>query len=568
MATRTIPPTTTTNVAIATSGMEKLKMAKEVFTVGTWNVRTLWAAAKLELLRNEMKRYKYDVIGVSEVRWTGIGETSNGDFIWFGENSTHTRGVGMLMNTKAKKTLLGYNPINSRIITARFQATPFNVTVTHAYASTSASSEDEIETFYDGLERAIAPTPKKDVFILTEDCNAKVGCDNAGWEEVMGKYGYGTRNERGERLLEFVAGHNLFISNTRFQQKPNRKWTWESVNGIHKNMIDLIIIEKRWKTSIINCRTFQGADISSDHSLVLCNIKLWLKQLRNKPRANHRIEVSRLKEPVNRQLYQARLKDSLQRIDTSCNLNEHAAQIEKAVKEAVRTTVTAKRTAKKPWIFEQTLALADKKREAKEAKQLSRDHTTRYKELCNMVKKSAKRDKEEWIKGKCNDIEKGLQVGNHRQAYSLMKILTKKHKPKLTVVKDQGGTLLQSKEDICQSWTKYCRSLYDEKGGGDNMVRGLESITPPWEGNSNEILYAEVEAAMCKLKPNKSTGTDEITVEILQAGGEHLTRRIQELCNRAWKEETIPEEWGSSIGVFVKHEMTHNDPRNGNGLGG
>ena len=94
------------------------------------------------------------------------------------------------------------------------------------YAPTSESSEDDIEKFYDDLERAIAPTPKKDVLILTGDWNAKVGCDNTGWEGVMGHYGYGTRNERGERLLEFAAGHNLLICNTRFQQKPNRKWTW------------------------------------------------------------------------------------------------------------------------------------------------------------------------------------------------------------------------------------------------------------------------------------------------------------------------------------------------------
>ena len=114
LATGTIPPTTTnttpTYVTTAPYGMEKMKMAKDVFTVGTWNVRTLWATGKLELLRNEMKRYRYDVIGISEVRWTGKGETSNGDFIWSGENNTHNRGVGMLLNTKARKALLGYNP--------------------------------------------------------------------------------------------------------------------------------------------------------------------------------------------------------------------------------------------------------------------------------------------------------------------------------------------------------------------------------------------------------------------------------------------------------------------------
>jgi hypothetical protein len=66
----------------------------------------------------------------------------------------------MLMNMKARKALLGYNPINSRIIMARFQATPFDVTIIHAYAPISKSSEDEIETFYGCLERAIASTPK------------------------------------------------------------------------------------------------------------------------------------------------------------------------------------------------------------------------------------------------------------------------------------------------------------------------------------------------------------------------------------------------------------------------
>ncbi|CAF0874075.1 unnamed protein product [Adineta steineri] len=224
----------------------KLKIMKHMFTVGTWNVRTLWAAGKLELLRNEMKRYKYDIIGISEVRWTGQGETSNGDFIWCGESNTHTKGVGMLLSVKARKALLSYNPINSRLITARFTATPFNLTVINVYAPTSEASMDDMEKFYDNLEEAVANTPKKDILIITGDWNAKVGDNNTGWESVMGKYGYGTRNERGEQLLEFATSNNLFICNTAFQQKPNRKWTWESPDGIHKNMIDLILIQNRF----------------------------------------------------------------------------------------------------------------------------------------------------------------------------------------------------------------------------------------------------------------------------------------------------------------------------------
>ena len=72
--------------------MGKLKLVNNVVTVGTWNVHTLWATGKLELLRHGMKRFRYDIIGISEVRWTGKGETSNGDIIWSGEDNTRKRG--------------------------------------------------------------------------------------------------------------------------------------------------------------------------------------------------------------------------------------------------------------------------------------------------------------------------------------------------------------------------------------------------------------------------------------------------------------------------------------------
>jgi endonuclease/exonuclease/phosphatase family metal-dependent hydrolase len=205
------------------------------------------------------------------------------------------RGVGLLLCKEAKKALIGYNPISSRIITARFNAAPFNITVIHVYASTSLFSEEDIEAFYNSTEDALAKSPKKDIVILAGDWNAKVGSDNTDWKLVMGKYGFGDRNERGEHLLEFATAHNLYVCNTRFQQKPNRKWTWASPNGVHKNMIDLVLIQQRWKSSVINCRTFQSADISSDHSLVLCNIKLRLKKLHNKMHQNYRVDVSQLK---------------------------------------------------------------------------------------------------------------------------------------------------------------------------------------------------------------------------------------------------------------------------------
>ena len=367
------------------------------------------------------------------------------------------------------------------------------------------------------------------------------------WENT----GYGDRNERGEHLLEFATVHNLFICNTRFEQKPNRKWTWASPDGIHRNMIDLILIQQRWKTSVINCRTFQSADISSDHSLVLCNIKLRLKKLYNKPLHGCKVDVNRLRDEKTRQSYSSTLARNIRTIEPTEDLEKHASEIGKAIKNAAEATIPARRTARKHWISEETLKLADEKRKLRLVKNISAEQALLHKEMCRKVKKSAGQDKENWIQNQCEEADKGLQIGNTKQAYSLIKTLKNVFVPRISVIRNAEGTILQSKDEIKQRWTQYCSNLYKDHGGGDDMVTELEKITPLKEEDPQDILYAEVQRAIDAFKRNKGPGSDGITGEMLQAGGEPLARQIYELCNKAWHEGTIPEEWTKSILVPI-----------------
>src|ERR1043165_283939 len=173
----------------------RMKIARNILTVGTWNVRTLHAAGKLELLKDEMKNYRWDILGLSEMRWTGAGEIGGGEVIWSGHETKHEAGVGFLLNHQAKRALLGYNPISSRLMAARFSATPFNITVIQAYAPTADSSEEDVEQFYEDLEKTLEEVPKRDIKVLMGDWNAKIGTDEKGWETVMGRYGHGDRND-------------------------------------------------------------------------------------------------------------------------------------------------------------------------------------------------------------------------------------------------------------------------------------------------------------------------------------------------------------------------------------
>jgi len=138
-------------------------------------------------------------------------------------------------------------PISSRLICIRIAAKPKNITVIQIYAPTSTSSESEIEQFYAELCSAIDDTPKKDVLIVQGDWNAKVGPDAyRDYAGTIRRYGWGTTNDRGTRMLEFARYHNLKIANAMHCHKPSRRTTWHSPSGEYHNQIDFILVSKRF----------------------------------------------------------------------------------------------------------------------------------------------------------------------------------------------------------------------------------------------------------------------------------------------------------------------------------
>ena len=96
-------------------------------------------------------------------------------------------------------------------------------------------------------------------------------------------------------------------------------------------------------------------------------------------------------------------------------------------------------------------------------------------------------------------------------------MLRRKFAPRLNVIRDQEGKILQSQEEITKRRTTYCDSLYKNEGRGDNIVRDLKRITPTNTEEPQGILYSEVEEAIRSLKKNKRLGPDGITAEMLQA---------------------------------------------------
>ena len=118
-----------------------------------------------------------DILGISELKWTGMGEfNSDNHYIYYcGQESLRRNGVAIMVNKRVRNAVLGCNLKNDRMISIRFQGKPFNITVIQVYAPTSSAEEAEAERFYEDLQDLLELTPKKDVLFIIGNWNAKVG---------------------------------------------------------------------------------------------------------------------------------------------------------------------------------------------------------------------------------------------------------------------------------------------------------------------------------------------------------------------------------------------------------
>ena len=172
-----------------------------------------WGGVELKALRSLsltldvgylfMARVNVDTLGISELKWTEMGEFNSDDhYVYYcGQESLGRNGVAIMVNKRVQNAVLGCNLKNDRMISVRLQGKPFSITVIEVYAPSSNTEEADVEWFYEDLQDLLELTPQNDVLFIIGDWNAKVGRKET--PGVTGKFGLGMRNEAGQRLIEF-----------------------------------------------------------------------------------------------------------------------------------------------------------------------------------------------------------------------------------------------------------------------------------------------------------------------------------------------------------------------------
>ena len=140
-------------VVEVTGDKSKVRGCTEQYYIRTWNVRSM-NQGKLEVVKQEMARVNVNILGISKLRWTGMGEFNSDDhYIYYcGLESLRRNGVAIIVNKRVQNAVLGCNFKKDRMISVCFQGKSFNIMVIQVYAPTSNAEETEVEQFYKDLQ--------------------------------------------------------------------------------------------------------------------------------------------------------------------------------------------------------------------------------------------------------------------------------------------------------------------------------------------------------------------------------------------------------------------------------
>jgi len=532
---------------------------KKPILIGTWNVRTLWETGRCAQAASELRRFKLTVLGMCETRWNTYGETrlNTGETLLYSgkENETdpHEAGVALLLSKEANRSLMEWEPVSDRIIRARFDSRFQKVTIVMCYSPTNAAEEEEKQQFYAQLQEVIDKVPNRDMFILMGDLNAKVGQDRTGREREMGAHGVGTMNENGELLADFCAFNELIIGGTLFPHKNCHKVTWVSPDHRTENQIDHVMVRQRWRGSLQDVRTKRGADIGSDHHLVVAKLKMRLSARKKQQNSRVKFDVAKLRTPEIREAFQLALHNRFQALETEEEVEQNWTGMKEAIIGASEEVLGRPPANRKEWITDATWQKVEERKRLKQkvnqarTRQQKQQVAGEYTTVAKEVKKSLRVDKRNYFNEMAEKAETAAEKGDMKALYATTRQLSGRRSNLNRPVRDKQGQLLSTVEEQIARWREHFQEVLNrpppenppELEPGNQLDINMELISKQ-----------EIRKALKNLKTGKAAGADNIPPEVLKEGGPALIDRLHKLLNLVWTSGELPADWKK--GLLVK----------------
>ena len=211
------------------------------------------------------------------------------------------------------------------------------------------------------------------------------------------------------------------------------------------------MVKKRFRSGVIihRTRSFPGADIGSDHDLVMMTFQIRLKKTRKPNQPRLRFDLEKLRDPDVACTFQATIGGKFAPLiglsDEDMDMDTMITTYNTAVTDAASEILGKERCRKKPWVTKDVLDLCDERRDLKK-KRYEAEGAKEYREANRRIQKAVKKAKEDWIGAQCEEIETCLKKNNSKRAYQLVKDLTSEKQGRSSTIQDKSGNVLLKKK--------------------------------------------------------------------------------------------------------------------------
>ncbi|XP_030759769.1 uncharacterized protein LOC115885121 [Sitophilus oryzae] len=421
---------------------------------------------------------------------------------------------------------------SDRTALLKLRAKLSDLNIIQVCAPTADTPDHDVERFYEEVKELLILTKKHDVNIIMDDFNAKIG--KGKFEEIIGSYGLGERNERGDRLLQFCQ-KGMKIANTAIQLHSRRLYTWKSPadrpDNVIRNQIDFILINQRFSSTIKRASTYPGADVPSKHVLLVAVMKIALSSQR-KPTTQRRMALERMRDPIVKSEMSDEINTQIQAMIP--NMGKEPTQSWTKIIDVISNSMQNKlgyeaKNKKQRWMTDEILLLMDERRKYKNKTD------GMYKDIQRLIRTKIRIAKNKWLKRECSELE---QLQNQHDNFNLHKKLKETagiyKKMRSTVTVNNNNQIVFESIEKNNVWEKYIEKLFDDERPSADINN---SLTGP------SITKDEIEKAILNSKNNKAAGQGEIPAEILKLLDERGITALHKIFNIIYETGLYPKQW-------------------------
>ncbi len=418
------------------------------------------------------------------------------------------------------------------------------MTVIVAYAPTDVADEDAKDAFFDQLHQTVGQASPHDITIILTDANATLSSSDRSTDSPVGTiFADRSTNDNGNRLLLLCHHNNLCVADTWFPRKLIHHWTWYSPDGRTRKASDHILISRRWKSFVTNCRVYRGAELgNTDHRLLVAQLKLKLRanqHIKTQPR----LDSSLLSDPNIAKDFCCAIRRTFDNLATD-KVNDWQTFKESVIQSAHNVFGCFRSSSKKPWISERTLNIIDRRREAR-----LRGDLTEYQRLNRQRNVAIAEDREKFWQAEAKHLESAANNNNMSRVFSLLR--QARNGPRITtaLVKDSNGNLIVTEANCLERWKEHFSLLLQHGTSPADPAISLaaNAVALSTACSIDPVTPEEVRAALKKLNNRKAPGICAITAEMLKSGGESIVEWLTHIFNEVWETERLPSDWTRGV---------------------